>query len=786
MTSWLGPMIAATQTVETQRQLVLLGGWALWIQILVGVLALGVLGLTVFNYRSLQPRRRRWGMVGLRLAVVAMLIAVFYQPAFLEEQVARGRNLVVVLADGSESMSLPHGDTSRRELVARFLARHGDLWDRLEEEDELVFHRFGDGLDDLPDLASSPELADEVLSTKARSTLVLEALAQVRERYRNHDMGAVVLMTDGIDTTAASRQARLDTATAALVRDLDAPIVSFTLPDDGRLRDISVADVSYNNFAFLMNASSLEATIHVHGYAEGEIVARLLVNGLEVSRQPIVFEPGRTEYGAMFDFVPRELGKQVYAIAVDRLPDEVYADNNVRQVVINVIRDKVRVLQIVGQPSWDERFLRNHLKEDPNVDLISFFILINRTNVRAAGRDETALIPFPARELFEEELGGFDLVVFQNFNYGPFQTRRYLPRVAEFVNQGGAFLMVGGPLSFSSGGYYGTEITDVLPVDIPPSFEEGRLLNREGFSPQLTEAGEHHPITRLALDPALNEAAWKKIEPLEGVNRVTRPKPDSVVLLEHPSLQDDAGGAMPVVAVRDVGLGRSMAVTTDTSWHWSFVAAQHGGNPRHYDTFWSRAIRWLIKDPEMDLVQVRVLREQVPVGEEARATIQVFLPDYQPAADQAVEVLVRVRDEGAGAGEGEVVLKLDDVKTDATGTLDVVIPLERAAIYEVEARAAVVRGRLATGSDLFVGTDLNPEFETVVGDGRLLGLLAEASGGSVQSLTTETPQLDPHPPRVTRVLSRQHDELWNAPWVLGLLVALFGAEWWLRRRYGFL
>jgi len=36
------------------------------------------------------------------------------------------------------------------------------------------------------------------------------------------------------------------------------------------------------------------------------------------------------------------------------------------------------------------------------------------------------------------------------------------------------------------------------------------------------------------------------------------------------------------------------------------------------------------------------------------------------------------------------------------------------------------------------------------------------------------------------VKSRQHKELWNAWWVLLLVAGLFGFEWWLRRRYGYL
>ncbi|MEZ4265252.1 MAG: glutamine amidotransferase [Myxococcota bacterium] len=776
---------AIQPAMQTVRELVLLGAWSPWVQVLVGALALGILGLTVYNYRGLLPRWRRVLLVALRAAIVVMLLAMFYQPAILEENTARGRNLVPVLVDLSESMGLPHGESTRLELAREFVRDHDALWDELREGNDLVFHGFGQELSELPNLVSDGD-ALAGLNSDARQTRVMEALAQLRARYRNQDLGAVVLLTDAIDTTAASRRARLDPAGEGLIRELDAPIVTFALPDDGHLKDISVAEIVANGFAFVMNATTLDAIVRVHGYSEGELVARLLENGREVSRQAIPLVTGQTEYTVTFDFVPRKLGKQVYGVSVEHMPDEIYGQNNSRQAIVKVIRDKVRILQIVGQPSWDERFLRNHLKEDPNIDLISFFIMVSQDNYRPVSSGETSLIPFPAQELFEEELGGFDLAIFQNFNYGPFKTREYLPAIAQFVRDGGAFLMIGGPKSFSAGGYYGTPITDVLPVEIPPRFGDERREDEASFRARLTDAGTHHPITRLMLDPATNQNVWENLEELQGVNLVTRARADAVVLAEHPTLKDDQGRAMPVISVREVDKGRSMAVTTDSIWAWSFPAGNEGQDSRHFDTFWSNSIRWLIKDPEMDLVRVRAVRERVSVGDEARATVEVFRPDYQPAADQAVEVTVRRRDEGSGAGEGEIVLRVDDGKTDADGSLDLAIRLEKPGIYEVEASAAVVAGRRAVGTDLFVGTEVDPELETVIGDGRLVKLLAQASGGSVQSLDTAEPKVEPHPPRVTRVMSRRHDELWNAPWVLAALALLFGAEWWLRRRYGFL
>ena len=114
--------------------------------------------------------------------------------------------------------------------------------------------------------------------------------------------------------------------------------------------------------------------------------------------------------------------------------------------MLRVIRDRVRVLLVAGRPSWDVRFLRGLLKQDPNVDLVSFFIL--RSNADQPGpQEDLSLIPFPVAEIFGEQLRTFDAVLFVNFAYAPYrglEIERFLPNLRDYVRNGGALAMVGG------------------------------------------------------------------------------------------------------------------------------------------------------------------------------------------------------------------------------------------------------------------------------------------------------------------------------------------------------
>ena len=67
---------------------------------------------------------------------------------------------------------------------------------------------------------------------------------------------------------------------------------------------------------------------------------------------------------------------------------------------------------------------------------------------------------------------------------------------------------------------------------------------------------------------------------LDGCNVTTQLKSDAVPLVIFPTK-----GNPPLISVRDVGLGRCMAITTDSLWRWDFLSVGKGGSNRHYIKF---------------------------------------------------------------------------------------------------------------------------------------------------------------------------------------------------------
>jgi len=677
-----------------------------------------------------------------------------------------------VMLDRSRSMNFPvePGGETRVEAAARLVAASRPGLEALATE--ATVEGWGFARDAWPaDLAAlaRPEPAT------GGATDVLGALraAAGGSGAPGRRLAGVLLITDGADNgmlaSGLSGQPRADLLA------LGVPVNVVAVGTDAP-RDLAVERVAVDDFAFVRSTLTVEATLRARGFGREDVKVLLKREGQVVAQATAKLEPGKETYVVPLSFAPDTTGTFVLNVSTPVLPGEAVAENNSRSFVLRVIRDRVRVLLVAGHPSWDERFLRGLLKQDPNVDLVSFFIL------RTAGdnpgpQDQLSLIPFPVGEIFGEQLRTFDAVIFVDFAYQPYRTldiERFLPNLREYVRGGGAFAMVGGGQSFAQGHYAGTPVADVLAVN--PA--EGLGETAEPFRPRLTVEGRRHPVTSLAPGEAANEAAWSALPPLPGLN-FTLPLPASDgarVLLEAPTLL--AGGRpAPVVAVREVGAGRSLAVMTDGSWYWGFVAAGDGQGGRAHQRFWNGALRWLVRDPSLTPLQIQPDRPAVEPGEPVGFSVAVRGPDYGPAGGASVE--------GALVAEDGRVIGRAGARAGSDGQARLEFPPPPPGAYRLQASAEVPGAPAERGAAAVAVRASGAEDSDAAPRPELLRQVAEATGGTFTRLPKAgLPELRLREPEVVEVGRKKDEPLWDRWWYLAILAGALSGEWVLRRRLG--
>lgn len=720
------------------------------------VVALGVLALAQWGPRPVLARLAETALLAAGLAATWFALA---GPVWVEESGRTEPGRVVVVVDGSRSMGVVEGGALRSDAVP------GLLDAILADVGDAEVYRFGDDLE-----IGAPEAFD------LPGTDLGGALDALAERVAGERLAGVVVVTDGIDRGLLRKSWEADPARAA-PPEVPGPLTIHQVGERTSVVDLSVRAIDAGGYAFIRAPFTLTADLLGTGFAGRTVTVTLSRDGSTVTTKDVTLGPdGKAR--VQFEVVPEDAGRFAYAVSVPSYQGDAVPANDTMPVVVTVVRDRVRVLQVAGSPSWDVKFLRRFLKDDPSVQLVSFFILRTEEDLNAAyGERELSLIQFPYERLFSEDLSTFDVVIFQNFDYEPYFRGGFgaggdlLDNVRRYVEEGGAFVMVGGDRSFQLGRYGGTPIAELLPVELGTGKETPDL---RAFQPVLTPEGGRHPVTRLVSDRAENETWWSRLRALDGTNVPLRARPDAAVLLQHPTLTDADGQPLPVLSVREVGRGRSMALTVDTSWRWSLSEAAVGRGNQAYLRFWKNALRWLMRDGAVSRVTVETPRENYAVGEEVRIVVRARDPGFAPMPGATVSAEVD--------NEGRTFTLSG--RTSPDGEVALVLPADHPGTHRVKAVVTTADGAEVGGSEtVFAVTTRDPEMDEIAPDEAFLRWLAAGTGGVWHGPGARGPVLrDPGAERA--VLERSETPLWRAPALALAVATLLGLAWIVRRRSG--
>ena len=278
-------------------------------------------------------------------------------------------------------------------------------------------------------------------------------------------------------------------------------------------------------------------------------------------------------------------GQMLVKLSTDAVPGEASPINNQTVIKINGVRDRLRVLLVSGEPNQGERTWRRLLKSDPAVDLVHFTILRPPEKDDTTPLNELALIAFPTRELFQDKLSGFDLIILDRFTDRGILPHLYLRNIADYVRHGGALLLTVGPEFTGARSLDATPLGAVLPAHAPadgPASQGGGVLEQK-FIPKVTDLGNRHPVTEglAGPDPANPWGPWYRAIAAEDV--------DGQVLMTGPDEQ-------PLLILNHMERGRTAMLMSDQIWLWS--RGHQGGGPQV--ELLRRVAHWLMKEPELD------------------------------------------------------------------------------------------------------------------------------------------------------------------------------------------
>lgn len=742
-----------------EASVVIAPGMGRWV---IAAIVAGCLLAVVLSWRSagrLLSIRRRLGLFVPRFLAIALIGCALLQPELELRRSIRKKNTVAVLVDASASMGIRvrPGQASREEAVVRFFREHGAFFADLEREMDVKYYALAEAITPI-----RRDAVEKGIAPSGKRSRIIGAIRDVAASLREARLKAVLLFTDGVDT---------EDDRPSCLKNAAAPPVHVFFPGEEGFKDIEIAEVRRDEFAFIRTPWTATAILRVRGYGNQKVPVTLKQGDSVIQSQIIQTSPVSENYPVEIRLTPNQIGKFFYTLSVPRDAEEAVPQNNEMTFGLNVIRDKIRILQVCGMPSWDSLFLRRTLKLNPTVDLVSLFILRTPTDINLVPAGEMSLIPFPVNAFLRDDLHSFDAVVFQNFAYAPYGVAPFLPFIRDYVKEErGAFLMIGGDQSFAGGHYFATPIEEILPADVPAP---GDASDSAPFRARLTPEGKRHPITTLEPDDRRNQQVWEQLPELNGYNFLGAVKRDAVVLADHPV------SGRPILSVAEIGTGRTMAIAVDTLWRWNFLSVGAGRGNRHYLAFWSNAVRWLIHDPSFDLVRLSTPRDACAVGEAIDVTAAVQDHTYKPVPAADLSYCLRQIGQTNPKKSGEA-------RTDAQGRWEYRHSGAEPGLFQLEVRAKEDGRELGTAEiSLLVQEDRTEYFNPAVATDAIAEITS-VTGGRSFDLSDDRFQkeLKIENPKVVQLLDRRSHPLWNNGWVLGAVLALLSLEWALRRRLG--
>jgi hypothetical protein len=449
------------------------------------------------------------------------------------------------------------------------------------------------------DKSPSQDFGDRNAQTEAARTTLVERLKRIPGlEVRVVEAGAADGETDGTRLFSA-----LSSTLADVPPDRVAGAIMIT---DGRVHDVP-ADIAGLGFAAPLHAlitghaDEIDRRIALTQTPRFGIVGQSQIIGFRVEDQGV--SPGTAQVTIRRDGEVLETrtvtvgtdvklnmpiphaGPNIVEVEASPLANEITTINNRAVISIDGVRDKLRVLLVSGEPHAGERTWRNLLKSDASVDLVHFTILRPPEKQDGTPINELSLIAFPTRELFQQKISEFQLIIFDRYARQGVLPMIYFDNIAKYVRDGGAVMIAAGPDYASTTSIWRTPLDVILPAE--PSGE----VTERPFRATLTDAGKRHPVTRGLEGSDSNPPHWSQWFRVVDTKNTT-----GSTVMQGPD-------GKPLLVLAHQGEGRVALLLSDQIWLWA--RGYEGGGP-HLDLL-RRLSHWLMKQPELEEEALRLI-----------------------------------------------------------------------------------------------------------------------------------------------------------------------------------
>jgi len=807
---------SSTGQPETQRMMFWMLALAFWVALAVGVFYTSV-------YANLGTQRMAVLMV-LRCLAIASLMVILFKPAmsyvFTPDVKPPPHLLILVDRSGSMSVTDNPNDPTNRYMQAIQQLRYEN--ERIEKHFRPRYMHFAQNVDQAENLTQLAQLEPKGEGTEG--TNVAAALDRIVQGQSRENAPYILLFTDGLHNAPANL---IDAVHRANRPIFVAGLGSTDKDAQSGRRNLAITRVDAPMEATRNNTTTIMATVHGVKVPDEDVEVRLIdseteqtlasdrrrlgpdgFGRFELKYIPTDAKPGTTTAPAdpaapTGEKSSNQAELKKLKVVVTPIRDEMTEDDNVFDLHILVTNQRTRVLYIEGTIRAGEfKWLKRAMQMNPNVRFTGM-VLTQRNPATFTVQDDNVGggPPLAGLPVSDADFKQFDVIIIGDLDR-TFWTNRQLDQIAQWVNNGGGLMMIGGTNSFGPGGYGGTKVEEVLPVTVG-----NRNMPQENtaFIPRLTAEGQSHEIFKDITgffhgpDNSPPDPSLHKLPPLSGCVTVVGIKTGATLLAFHPTRRN-AGGPLVALAVQQIGAGRSAAWTADTTWRWQMeFAAQDKEREGPYARFWAQTIGYLANEDIKTRnagthAMLRLDRTYIERGQTVNVQAKVIAPrETNAPSGESTGPELKVFAHIIPDDNPDLVRKSDSLVLDENGLYRVSnnwlldnLPTEGGYTFKVSVVDAM-NTELAEDSIKVTMAPYRLEMDRTDADVAALDKIATLSRGIYRDATRLSDLMDEmlrnRPIDINLGPKNKDVPYYNFPLLFLAFVALITGEWLLRRKW---
>lgn len=720
----------------------------LWVWVALVLPALCLAFWAYFGLLAPLTRPARGLLWGLRAAAFVIVLFALWQPVVTLVVPESGRPNLAVLLDTSGSMDLPStaGMARSRERDQVFAT----LQDELKGDFGLRAYAFDQTISPLQSSAGDS-------SAGAPATSIGGAIEQILVRADSDPVSGIIVVSDGVNTAGRDP--------VRMARGSPVPIFTVAVGRDQPVTDLEIRKLQSNARAFAGEPLPLRLVLSTHGLADQTANIEVRERGELVLQRSVTLAGGRgLEQEVSLELTPRQAGLRLYDVQVSVDGDSI-AQNNLRQVAVDVLERKTQVLCVSDAIDWDFGFLRRAFEADTTL-AYRYVVQTQPGTFRNYGVAGLDGLPETATAL--REYAAVVLVVTGRLDL----PSAFYEGLAGFVRGGGGLFVVGAPDQADA-----FAAAPGFARVLPATLERDPRTRDIALSVETTREALRHPLTALRDNPSETARIFAALPPIGRPRTGLSVKPQARELLRY------RGGAdLPMLTAGFADRGKVVWVHARGLWKWRLNAGTGDVPSRVYDEFVLGVVRWIAEPAIRDRFQVEPGRRVYAAGEPTHFVASLWDEAFRPI--EAADILVTVVDAADTASAGLQELTL--VPSDEAGQFRAGGAALPPGEYRYRARAVDPESgtELHEASGTFWVESMGPEFARTGIDRESLAQIAAQSGGLAVDRASLRDLVSSIPEAVRRIGRVEEIELWNH-WVLfALFVLVLSTEWFLRRRRG--